>query len=136
MASKEHNKSRVIQAAGGLVWREAGGSRQLAVIHRQRYADWTLPKGKLHKGESWEAAALREVAEEINCQARLGDFAGCVCYEDEGRPKVVLYWHMRLVHESQFQPDEEVDALAWLSPEAALERLSYASERKLIDEMA
>ena len=132
--TKKYKKSRVIQAAGGLVWREAGGKRQIAVIHRPRYDDWTLPKGKLRKGETWEAAALREVAEEINCQARLGDFAGCSCYEFEGWPKVVLYWHMSLARQGEFQPGEEVDALAWLSPEAALERLSYDGERKLLEE--
>ena len=139
-ASKTHKKSRVIQAAGGLVWRQANGGQQIAVIHRPRYDDWTLPKGKLRKGETWEAAALREVAEEINCRARLGDFAGCNCYEFEARPKVVLYWHMSVARQDEFQPGEEVDALAWLSPEAARERLSYDGERKLLgergDEMA
>jgi 8-oxo-dGTP diphosphatase len=134
MASKKRKKSQVIRAAGGLVWRQAGGGRQIAVIHRPRYDDWTLPKGKLRKGETWEAAALREVAEEINCQARLGEFAGCSCYEFEGRPKVVLYWHMAVVRQDEFQPDEEVDALDWLSPEAARERLSYGGERELLEE--
>ena len=132
MVTERDPKSSVIQAAGGLLWRGTGPEQQIAVIHRQRYDDWSLPKGKLHKGETWEAAALREVEEETDCQVRLGDFAGCVCYEHAGRPKVVLYWHMRLVRARGFEPDEEVDRLAWLSPEAALKMLNYDGEKELL----
>jgi 8-oxo-dGTP pyrophosphatase MutT (NUDIX family) len=63
---KDKHKSSVIQAGGGLVWRESRAGREIAIIHRPRYDDWTFPKGKLHKGETWEQAALREVEEETN----------------------------------------------------------------------
>lgn len=132
MATEKDPKSSVIQAAGGLLWRETETEQQVAVMHRQRYDDWSLPKGKLHKGEAWEAAALREVEEETDCQVRLGDFAGCTCYEHDGRPKVVLYWHMSVIQESGFVPDEEVDRLVWLFPEVALEVLSHDGERELL----
>jgi len=129
---KDKQKSRVIQAGGGLVWRQSTVGLEIAIIHRPSYDDWTFPKGKLHKGETWEQAALREVEEETNCQASLEDFAGCNCYHFEGRPKVVLYWHMRLLQDGGFTPGEEVDQLDWLSVEAALKKLSYAGERQLL----
>jgi 8-oxo-dGTP pyrophosphatase MutT (NUDIX family) len=129
---KDKHKRSVIQAGGGLVWRESRAGREIAIIHRPRYDDWTFPKGKLHKGETWEQAALREVEEETNCRANLGDFAGCSCYHYEDLPKVVLYWHMQLLQEGEFTPSEEVDRLEWLPIEAALKKLSYAGERQLL----
>ena len=129
---KDKHKSSVIRAGGGLVWRKSSAGREIAVVHRPRYDDWTFPKGKLHKGETWEQAALREVEEETNCRASLGDFAGCSCYHYEDFPKVVLYWHMQLLQEGEFTPGEEVDRLEWLPVEAALKKLSYSGERQLL----
>ena len=129
---KKKDKNKFIQAAGGLVWDEANGGRQIALVHRPRYDDWTFPKGKLDKGESWRKAARREVQEETGCKARLGKFAGCSCYHFEGQPKVVLYWHMTLLEDRGFSANEEVDELRWLSPEQALEKLSYDGERAIL----
>lgn len=124
----------VIRAAGGLVWRKVGGRKELAVIQRTRYGgDRTLPKGKLEPGESWQEAALREVQEEIQCQARLGRFAGSVIYPVDGVPKVVLFWNMTLVGDCSFVPSDEVDALQWLSTEEALKTLDYEGERALVE---
>lgn len=125
-------KHEVIRAAGGLLWKRTARGERLAVIHRPRYGDWTLPKGKLERGEEWSAAALREVAEETGCRARLGAFAGGSVYAVDGRPKVVLFWHMRCVRAGARARDGEVDELAWLAPASALRRLQYASERALL----
>ena len=62
-----------VKASGGVVWRRAGDGLELAVIHRPRYDDWSLPKGKLDRGESWEDAALREVEEETGLRCELGE---------------------------------------------------------------
>ena len=81
-----------VKASGGVVWRRDGdGSRQVVVVHRPRYDDWSLPKGKLDPGESWEEAALREVEEEVGlrCRARRGAAAGGLPRPQgprEGRP--------------------------------------------------
>jgi 8-oxo-dGTP pyrophosphatase MutT (NUDIX family) len=122
-----------IRAAGGLLWREVDGVRCLAVIHRPRYGDWSLPKGKLERGESFEAAALREVEEETGCRARLGGLAGRLEYEVRGRPKVVVFWHMFAESAKAFRPNDEVDRLEWLPPQAAIARLDQEGERCLVE---
>ena len=131
---KHHREEpQVIQAAGGLVWRETQQGRFLAVIHRPRHDDWTLPKGKLFQGESWQEAALREVQEETGCEVRLAGFAGCTCYMTKGAPKVVLFWNMALTGACRFQSNDEVDQLEWLSAPEALDRLEYDQEKALVE---
>jgi len=134
MAKRDASHSDVILAAGGLVWRESARGRQIAVVHRPKYDDWTLPKGKLDPGESWQDGAVREVAEETGFEVRLGDFAGGCTYLARRAPKVVLYWHMEVEGEPRFAPEDpaEVDGLEWLSVGEALRRLSYTRERRLL----
>lgn len=124
----------VFESAGGLLWREQGGVKMLAVVHRPRYDDWSLPKGALKKGETWQQAALREVFEETACQARLEAFAGCACYQLQAynTPKLVLFWHMALESEGILTPNEEIDTVAWMTVEQALERLTYPDERAIL----
>jgi len=124
--------SKVIQAAGGLLWRKSDAGKQIALIHRPRYNDWALPKGKLEKGEEWETAALREIEEETGCKAQLGSFAGAVSYNVGDRPKVVLFWNMVLIGDCKFVPSEEVDQLIWVSVEKALEILQYPSDKNIL----
>jgi len=130
MSGEAHAK--VIEAAGGILWRRAGAVAELVVVHRPRHRDWSLPKGKRDPGESWQETALREVLEETGCQAAIERFAGGTIYTVKGRPKVVLFWHMAITDEGIFEPNEEIDRLEWMTPEAALERLDYRSERRLL----
>ncbi len=103
---------------------------QVLVVHRPRYDDWSLPKGKLERGESWEDGALREIEEETGFVCELGEAVEDVFYQDhKGRRKQVRYFHMRPVS-GQFTPSDEVDELAWLGPND-LERLSYARDIEL-----
>ena len=121
-----------IRAAGGLVWRRGAGGIEVAVVHRPRRDDWSLPKGKLDPGESWEDAALREVHEEIGLTCRLGRELPPVSYRDQkGREKVVRYWLME-PGDGEFAPNDEVDELRWLIPEAAAGLLSYPHDRELV----
>ena len=127
----------LICAAGGLLWRETAEGPEILLVHRGRYDDWSLPKGKLKKGERWEAAAIREVIEETGYPVQLGAFAGLTFYHVEDTPKVVLFWNMTLRQGILALPvaseaPEEVDQVAWLTLEEALARLSYPLERDLL----
>ena len=106
---------------------------KLAVVHRPRYDDWSLPKGKLDPGETFERAALREVEEETGLRARMVRELPSVEYEVHGRPKVVRYWLMEVVSDPGFEPNDEVDELRWLSPACAVALLTYDRDKGVVD---
>ena len=122
-----------IEAAGGVVVRSLrDGSREVAVVHRPKYDDWSLPKGKLDPGESAEEAAAREVEEETGLRCELGRELEPISYVDrKGRPKRVRWWLMSPL-DGHFEPNDEVDELRWLSREAALTTLDYDHDRDLV----
>jgi 8-oxo-dGTP diphosphatase len=123
-----------VRAAGGVVWRRP--EVDLAVIHRPRHGDWSLPKGKLDPGESWHEAALREVREETGLSCRLGEELDPVFYTDrKGRSKAVRYWLMEAL-EGDFAPGDEVDELRWLPFDDAIELLTYEHDRELVGSAA
>ena len=105
----------------------------VAVVHRPRHDDWTLPKGKLEPGESWRDAARREVREETGCEAALGGLLRISRYAVPDGEKTVLFYDMLVVREGE-RIGDEVNELAWLSADEALEMLTYEQERRLIVE--
>jgi 8-oxo-dGTP diphosphatase len=122
--------SEMTFAAGGLLWRTAD-ERRIAVVHRPRYDDWSLPKGKLEPGELLPETAVREVEEETGFAVERGGFAGRYQYEVSAGPKTVFVWHM-CARDERGRPDDEVDELAWLRVAEALDGLTYALERDLL----
>jgi 8-oxo-dGTP diphosphatase len=126
---------QTVRAAGGVVTRSGpDGTTEVLVVHRPRYDDWSLPKGKLHEGERWEDAALREVEEETGCRCRLLEELGVRRYQDRhGRPKEVRYWRMEPVDEAPFTPNDEVDEVRWLPIAEAATLLSYDGDRRLLE---
>jgi 8-oxo-dGTP diphosphatase len=127
-------KPKVVRAAGGLVWRMGSGSKELVVVHRPAYDDWSFPKGKLEDGESEVQAALREVEEEIGVRCALGRDLGTVSYVDgKGRPKIVRYWEMTVADQRELRADNEVDDARWVTLADAEALLSYQHDRAMID---
>jgi 8-oxo-dGTP diphosphatase len=117
-----------VEAAGGVVVR-AG---EVLLVHRPRYDDWTLPKGKLDPGESFVDAALREVEEETGLRCTVGRELPSSEYEVKGRPKIVRYWLMEPVGNTPFVPNDETDQLRWLPRDEALALLSYDRDRDVL----
>jgi 8-oxo-dGTP diphosphatase len=105
---------------------------EVLLVHRPKYDDWTLPKGKLDRGESFEDAALREVEEETGFVCELGEEVGSTTYHDRhGRLKLVRYWEMSVL-EGEFEPNDEVDELRWVPAKEARSMLSYERDRDVI----
>jgi 8-oxo-dGTP diphosphatase len=122
-----------VKAAGGVVLRDG----RIAVVHRPRYDDWSLPKGKLDPGEDWEQCAVREVQEETGLRCTLGRELSPTSYTDrKGRAKVVRYWLMEIAQDDGFTPDDEVDELRWVPPAEAAALLTYPHDSELIEEVA
>lgn len=113
------------------MWRVRKGKIEIAIIHRPRYDDWSLPKGKLNLGEAPLTAAVREIAEELGARVavsrRIGDFS----YHIATGRKTVTYWVMRHL-DGSFEPTDEVDAVEWLRPKAARDELTYDIDRRVI----
>jgi len=121
-----------VLAAGGLVVRSVDGDNEVAVVHRPRYDDWSLPKGKLKPGETFEQAALREVEEETGFRCQLGEALPEARYPDrKGRGKLVRYFRMTPAG-GRFTPGDEVDELRWLRPTDAVELLTHPHDRSLV----
>jgi 8-oxo-dGTP diphosphatase len=122
-----------VKAAGGVVLRDG----RIVVVHRPRYDDWSLPKGKLDPGESWEECAVREVHEETGLRCTLNRELSSTSYTDrKGRAKAVRYWLMDVAGDDGFAPDDEVDELRWVPPADAAALLSYPHDAALIQEVA
>ena len=127
-----NKKKSVIQAAGGIIWKIEGDEKKMAVVHRHKHNDWSLPKGKVDQGESWKKAALREVLEETGCVGIITDYAGSISYTLQGIPKVVMYWHMEIKSIKPEKMNGEVDEVRWLSIDEAIQVLDYDDEIDLI----
>ena len=123
-----------ITAAGGVVYRlKKSGDVEYLLVHRPRYDDWTLPKGKLDEGETFKVAAEREVTEETSFKCVTEKKIGTIGYvTPNGNDKMVRYWLMRKVG-GRFKPNDEVDEIRWLPSLQAYRALSYLRERTVLE---
>lgn len=130
------NPATVI-AAGGVVWRERRGIREVLLVHRPRYDDWSLPKGKLTQHEHVLLAARREIEEETGVQVVLGAPLGVQRYpirkNGSTTQKLVHYWSAAATGGRDFQPNDEVDEIDWLPVDKARSRLSYPRDVDIVD---
>jgi ADP-ribose pyrophosphatase YjhB (NUDIX family) len=125
----------VVAAAGGAIWQRAapGDDVEVVLVHRPQYDDWTLPKGKLDPGESYESAALREVTEETGLTCRLGPELPSTSYFDKNhRRKLVRYWAMTVIAGAVGGEHEVDDARFFSLPRARLQ-LTYPRDVGVVD---
>ena len=110
----------------------ADGEVEVLLVHRPKYDDWSLPKGKCTEGEDDLACALREVEEETGLRCEPGAKLASSSYHDSrGRPKTVRYWAME-PRSGSFTPHAEVDEARWLPRSEAAAVLSYARDREVL----
>lgn len=123
-----------IWAAGCVVTRrKPNGKPEYLLIYRDRYKDWSLPKGKVDDGETFLEAALRETVEETGFKGKNPRPIGTVGYKTRaGNPKVVWWWLLD-AKKGKFKPNSEVDDIAWLTRKRALKALSYRNDREVLD---
>jgi 8-oxo-(d)GTP phosphatase len=135
-----HNKpgSRLIKAAGGVAWRPGpDGEPEILLVHRKKYDDWSLPKGKTEPGEPLAVTAVREVLEEGGARLALGRRLASVRYNVSGRPKRVHYWAARVVSvDKRAVPNHEVDEVTWLPAADAVGKVSYSHDHGVLAEFA
>ncbi|WP_203581979.1 NUDIX hydrolase [Microbacterium hibisci] len=127
-----------VYAAGGVVWRIVEGKLRVLLIHRTKYRDITLPKGKVDPGEMLAETAVREIHEETGIRVALGVPVGVSRYRlPSKRTKIVHYWAAEAtqaaIRSSAFVPNKEIAALEWVSPKKALKRLSYPVDTEIME---
>jgi 8-oxo-dGTP pyrophosphatase MutT (NUDIX family) len=121
-----------VRAGGGVVWRRRDRATEVLVVHRPKYDDWSLPKGKVEGDETELACALREVAEETGHRCEAGVELPTARYHDQrGRPKTVRYWAMRPLA-GEFVPHREIDSARWVTPAEADAVLTYDHDRAVV----
>lgn len=121
-----------VVAAGGVILRERKGRRQVLLIYRKAYKDWSLPKGKGNPDEYLPETAVREIREETGVTARLDLRLPTIKYQVSKGLKAVHYWRGSVVDQADRPPDGEVQAVKWFDEKDALAQVSYDDERELI----
>jgi 8-oxo-dGTP pyrophosphatase MutT (NUDIX family)/phosphohistidine phosphatase SixA len=138
MAAPKPASSPDVVAAGAVVARRGPTGRQVLLVHRPKYDDWSFPKGKQDPGEHVTATAIREVLEETGVEVRLGRPLPPQMYAvSGGRSKKVHYWVGHVLGDddvSSYQINEEVDELDWFDLDAAKERLTYLDDIDLLQQ--
>ena len=127
------NTLKLVYCAGGIVWRKSERGREVLLVLSREDGAWKLPKGHIDDDDpTWEFAAQREVKEETGYDTVITDFAGFTKYPVKKKMKVVLYWHMRPIGESNFEPSDEIAQCEWVIEREAIDRLTFINDKRLL----
>lgn len=127
------SKVELVYCAGGLLWRQTERGREILLILSRDDRYWKFPKGHIDPTDpGWDTAAQREVKEETGYSSAIINFAGFTQYPVAGRSKVVFYWHMEPVGESDFEPSYEVERYEWLTVKEAVNRLTFSNDKQFL----
>jgi 8-oxo-dGTP diphosphatase len=127
----------LIRAAGAVAWRPGPDGDEVLLVHRAKYDDWSLPKGKQELEEPLAVTAVREVLEEAGATIAVGRRLAPVRYKVNGNPKQVDYWVAEVIAADESAvPNHEVDAVAWLTVPEALKRVSYKQDVAVLIDFA
>jgi len=129
-------ESPVIRAAGGILQRVTPRGDEVLIVYRKRYQDWALPKGEVKDGESFQEAAVREVAQETGCSCQLGNYLGTISFSDHGTPKVIMFWKMTVLEENPVAESDEAGEVVWMPLAVAIQKLSQAQEKALLSRLS
>lgn len=125
-----------IEAAGVVLLKREGDRTFACLIHRPVHKDWSLPKGKLARGEHIITAALREAQEETGQRVKLGLPLPSQEYRVAGEDKIVYYWASTVAEEGIFKPGAEVDQMEWMPLEEAQKRLTHRRDKQTVKKAA
>ena len=122
----------MIKSAGGILAKNINGLLHILVIHRNRYHDWSLPKGKCEPNETFEQTAIREIKEETGIDSEIVRHLKDIYYTVNGEEKITVYYLMKIIKENTYTQNDETNIIKWVSPEEALELLTYNELKSLI----
>ena len=131
-------------SAGGVVYRGAGTSVEIAIVQVVSEMRWQLPKGIIDEGETSEEAAIREVREEAGVEAELVAPIDTIEYwftadhdgERRRYHKFVHFFLMSYRSGDVSDHDDEIAEARWVGISAALEMLDFKSERSMVEKAA
>src|SRR5215510_3940851 len=125
------NPPKLVYCAGGIVWRKSGRGREVLLVLSREDGAWKFPKGHIDDDDlTWESAAQREVEEETGYATLITDFAGYTKYPVKKKMKVVFYWHMQPIGESNFEPSDEIERCEWVLEREAIDRLTFINDKR------
>ncbi len=128
------SSSRIVRAAGCVVYRRTKGVVEVLLVHRPSYDDWSFPKGKRDEGETDYECAIRETLEETGYEVDpVGELSETSYKLASGKDKTVRFWYSE-VNGGKFKKNSEVDEIKWLDVDSAREELSYDRDKELLDE--
>jgi 8-oxo-dGTP pyrophosphatase MutT (NUDIX family) len=127
-------------SAGGVVHRSEDSPPEIVLVHRRVPPLWALPKGTPDAGETLAETAIRETREESGLQVEIEEPITSISYFFVHRRtrfhKTVHFFLMRPIGGRLEDHDHEFDEVRWVRIDEALELMTHATERDVVQRAA